>query len=152
MAVEDLTDDMVYAALYQGLSPDEPLMKKLTRKQPDTLQGLIDRVDEFINQEETLTAMISARRPQEPTPKKKKEPKKIGMPEPKPVKKFADFNFTPINARATEVLAIMKEDPEFCQPPKITGTPPPHNRDKYCKYHAATSHTTEGCITLRMLI
>jgi hypothetical protein len=124
MVVEDPTDDMIYVALYQGLSPEEPLMKKLARKQPDTLQGLMNIVEKFINQEETLKAMVSARRPQESTPERKMELKKTGVLEPKLVEKFADFNFTPINARAAEVLAVIKNDPEFRQPPKIMGTPP----------------------------
>jgi len=53
MAVEDPTKDMVYAALYQGISP-KPLMGKLARKQSSSLQGLMD-------QEETLKAMASSR-------------------------------------------------------------------------------------------
>jgi hypothetical protein len=35
--VENPTDDMVFAAIYHGISPKEPLMKKLARKQPSTL-------------------------------------------------------------------------------------------------------------------
>jgi hypothetical protein len=103
MTVEDLTDDMVFSALYQGLSSEELLMKKLARKQPSTLQGLVDRVEEFINQEETLKAMISSRKPQEVALEKKKELKKAGKEEQKPVKKFAEYNFTSLNTRATEV-------------------------------------------------
>jgi hypothetical protein len=49
MTVEDSTNDMVYATLYQGLSPEVPLMKKLARKQPATSKGLMDKVEEFIN-------------------------------------------------------------------------------------------------------
>jgi len=49
VTVEDPTEDMVFAAIYQGIPPDEPLMKKLVRKQPSTLQGLMDKVEEFIN-------------------------------------------------------------------------------------------------------
>jgi hypothetical protein len=60
MAVEDPTKDMVYAALYQGISP-KPLMGKLARKQSSSLQGLMDKVDEYIHQEETLKAMASSR-------------------------------------------------------------------------------------------
>jgi hypothetical protein len=37
MTVEDLTGDMIYATLYQGLSQEEPLIKKLTRTQSATL-------------------------------------------------------------------------------------------------------------------
>jgi hypothetical protein len=71
MAVEDHTDDMVFVALYQGLFPEGPLMKKLVRKQPSTLQGLIDKVEEFINQEETLKAMDTSRQPHE-TPQRRR--------------------------------------------------------------------------------
>jgi hypothetical protein len=49
VTVEDLTEDMIFVAIYQGISPDEPLMKKLVQKQPSTLQGLMDKVEEFIN-------------------------------------------------------------------------------------------------------
>jgi hypothetical protein len=61
MVVEEPTEDMVYAALYQDILPEEPLMKKLARKQPSTLHGLMDKVEEYINQEETLKAMASSR-------------------------------------------------------------------------------------------
>jgi hypothetical protein len=44
VTVEDPTDDITFAAIYQGISPDEPLMKKLVQKQPSTLQGLMDKV------------------------------------------------------------------------------------------------------------
>jgi hypothetical protein len=57
MAVEDPTEDMVFSALYQVISPKEPLVKKLAQKQPSTLQGLMDKVEEFINEEETLKTM-----------------------------------------------------------------------------------------------
>jgi hypothetical protein len=36
-------------------------MKKLARKQPSTLQGLMDKVEKYINQEEMLKAMASSR-------------------------------------------------------------------------------------------
>jgi hypothetical protein len=49
---------MVFAAIYQGILPDEPLMKKLARKQPSTLQDLMDKVEEFSNQEEMLKATL----------------------------------------------------------------------------------------------
>jgi len=71
MTVEDPTDDMIFAALYQGLSLEGLLMGKLARKQPSTMHGLMDKVEEFINQEETLKTMISSRRPQETTMEKK---------------------------------------------------------------------------------
>jgi len=71
--VEDPTDDMIFAAIYQGISPEEPLMKKLVRKQLNTLQGLMDKVEEFINLEETLKSMASSRLPRETAPEKKRK-------------------------------------------------------------------------------
>jgi hypothetical protein len=71
--VEDPTEDMIFAAIYQRISTEEPLMKKLVRKQPSTLQALMDKVEEFINQEKTLKAMTSSRLPQEIAPEKKRK-------------------------------------------------------------------------------
>jgi hypothetical protein len=49
ITIEDLTEDMVFVAIYQGISPEEPPMKKLARKQPSNLEGLMDKVEELIN-------------------------------------------------------------------------------------------------------
>ncbi|XP_062149502.1 uncharacterized protein LOC133858081 [Alnus glutinosa] len=118
--VEDPTEDMIFAAIYQGISPEEPLMKKLIRKQPSTLQGLMDKVEEFINQEETLKSMASSRLPRETAPeKKRKELKKADWEEQRQVKKFKDYNFTPLNAEISEVLMEIKRDPAFREPQKI---------------------------------
>jgi len=76
MTIEDPADDMVYATRYQGLSPEEPLMKKLAKKQLSTLQGVMDKVEEFINQEGALKAMASSRPSREESPKRKKKKKK----------------------------------------------------------------------------
>jgi nucleoside-triphosphatase THEP1 len=54
---------MTFVALYQGICPDRPLMTELARKLPDTLQKFMDKVEEFINQEEALVAIISSRPP-----------------------------------------------------------------------------------------
>jgi hypothetical protein len=51
---------MVYAALFQGLQPEGPLMANLARREPNNLMWLMDRVDEYINQEKTLCAMIGS--------------------------------------------------------------------------------------------
>jgi hypothetical protein len=109
MTVEDPTDDMIFAPLYQGLSQEGLLMRKLARKQPSTMHGLMDKVEEFINQEETLKTMISSRRPQETT-MEKKEFKKGSKEEQKRVKKVQDYNFTPLNTRAAEVFMDIKND------------------------------------------
>jgi hypothetical protein len=110
----------------------------------------MDKVEEFINKEETLKEMVSSRRPQE-IALEKKDFKKAGKEEPKPVKKFQDYNFTPLNTKAAEVLMEIK-NPKFHRPPKISSNSPPHTKDKYCDFHEAAGHHTEGCIALRLLI
>jgi hypothetical protein len=153
VTVKDSTEDMVFAAIYQGISPEEPLMKKLTRKQPSTLQGLMDQVEEFINQEETLKAMASSRQYRETAPKKKrKEFRKADGEEQSLVKKFQDYNFTPLNAWKLEVLMEIKRDPKYRWLPKIPGNPSPKNDGKYCDFHEQAGQYTEGCIALRLLI
>jgi len=49
VTIEDSTKDMIFAAIFQGILPKEPLMKKLVRKQQSILQGLMDKIEELIN-------------------------------------------------------------------------------------------------------
>jgi hypothetical protein len=113
----------------------------------------MDKVEQFINQEETLKAMTSSRLPQETAPEKKMiEFKKDDREEQRPVKKFKDYNFTPLNAEISEVLMEIKRDLAFQEPPKIPSNPPYRNAGKYCDFHKQAGHYTEGCISLRLLI
>jgi len=73
ITIEDPTKDRVFAAIYQRISLEEALMKKLARKQPSTLHGLMDKVEEFINEENTLKAIASSRLPQETASEKKRK-------------------------------------------------------------------------------
>jgi ubiquinone/menaquinone biosynthesis C-methylase UbiE len=124
ITVEDPIEYMAFATIYQGISLKDPLMKKLAQKQPSTLQGLMDKVEEFINQEETLKDMVNSRLSQETTlEKKRKEFRKANGEEQRPVKKFKDYNFTPLNAGISEVLMEIERDPEYHQPPKIPSNP-----------------------------
>lgn len=58
---ESLTDKMVYASLYQGLRPKGSLMAELAHLQPKNLLEFMEKMEEFINQEETLQAIIGSR-------------------------------------------------------------------------------------------
>jgi hypothetical protein len=99
-------------------------MKKLARKQPSTLQGLMDKVEEYINQEETLKAMASSRLSRDRSlERRRKEFRKADVEEHRSVKKFKDYNFTPLNAEILEVLMEIIRDSEFHRPPKIPGNP-----------------------------
>jgi len=79
MSVEDPNEDMVYAALYQGISPEEPLIKKLAQKKSSTLQGLMDKVKEHVNQEETLKAIASSKPSEDRSPERKEKRKNSGQ-------------------------------------------------------------------------
>jgi hypothetical protein len=68
------------------------------------------------------------------------------------VKKFKDYNFTPLNAEISEVLMEIKKDSRFLEPQKIPGNPPYWNAGKYCDFHKQVGHYTEGYVTLRLLI
>jgi hypothetical protein len=39
-------------------------------------------------------------------------------------KRFEDYDITPLKVEISEVLMVVKRDPEFVQPPKILGNPP----------------------------
>jgi len=144
ITVEDPIEYMAFATIYQGISLKDPLMKKLAQKQPSTLQGLMDKVEEFINQEETLKDMVNSRLSQETTlEKKRKEFRKANGEEQRPVKKFKDYNFTPLNAGISEVLMEIKRDPAFRRPTIKPGNPSPKNEGKYCDFYEQSSHYTE---------
>jgi hypothetical protein len=48
---------MVYAALYQGLRVEGPLMSEIALNHPENLTALMDVIEKYVNQEETLTAL-----------------------------------------------------------------------------------------------
>jgi hypothetical protein len=81
-----------------------------------------------------------------------KEFRKADGEEQRQVKKFKDYNFTPLNAKISEVLMEIKRDPAFREPQKIPGNPPYRNAGKYGDFHKQAGHYTEGCVTLRLLI
>ena len=62
MKVEDPDEGVVFSAIYNSISPDEPVARKVARRPPENLPVLLDKVEEFINEEETLKAMKQARK------------------------------------------------------------------------------------------
>jgi hypothetical protein len=57
LKVEDLDEGVIFSAIYNGISPYEPMARKIACRQPENLQELLDKMEEFINEEETLKAM-----------------------------------------------------------------------------------------------
>jgi hypothetical protein len=154
--IEEPSNDLVYFLIYHKLLTSEPEMKKMARKPPSNLQEMMNKVEEFINEADVLEAIDSTRHPRQEESKKKEDKRNEThktVAEPKPLKKkFHDYNFTPVNAEISEVLMEVKKDLEFVRRPKIPGNPLERNKDRYCDFHEARGHYTEGCIALRQLI
>jgi hypothetical protein len=113
----------------------------------------MDKVEEYISQEETLKAMANLRPSWDRSPeRKRKEFRKASGEDQRPVKKLKEYNFIPLNAEISEVLMEIRRNLEFRWPVKIPGNPPQRNEDEYCDFHEQTRHQTEGCIALRFLI
>ena len=129
LKAEDPTDSVIFSTIYQGIFPEELVMKKLAQRQADNLKELLDKVEEFINEEETLKAMkLAWKLPKKFEDKKKKDHRRED--EPKPFKKrFSDYDFTPLNANIYEVLMEVKKDPEYRKPSRIAGAPLSQNQD-----------------------
>jgi len=98
-------------------------MADLAPQEPQNLLEFMDKVDEYINHEETLRAMIDSGKAQVLGPKNltklKKNPQAKQATEAKPHKQFKDYNFMPLNASIHEVLTEVKKDPDYSLPQKI---------------------------------
>jgi hypothetical protein len=154
---ESPTEEFVHSALYQGIRKDGPLMADLARKPTRYLHEFMERADEFINQEETLQALLGKGIAQtsnqgEKSKKKKEFHKRQDAAESCIKKKFQDYNWTPLNAPIEEVLAAIKTDPMYEKPAEMVGTPHPRSADRYCAFHESKGHSTETCRSLRALI
>jgi hypothetical protein len=158
LTTESPTEEFVHSALYQGIRKDGPLMADLARKPTHYLHEFMERADEFINQDETLRALLGKGVTQtsnsgEKSKKKKKEfHKRQTAAESGIKKKFHEYNWTPLNAPIEEVLAAIKMDPMYEKPSEIVGTPHPRSAHRYCAFHESKGHSTETCRSLRALI
>jgi hypothetical protein len=119
--IESAPDDFIYGAIFQGLKKDGPLMADLALKPPKDLHTFMIKVDIYINQEETLRALLGSSQQQPESsfekPKKKKKLEAAHDDSPKEYKKvkknFEDYKWTPLNASLTEVLMELKRDPHY---------------------------------------
>jgi hypothetical protein len=152
-------DDFIYGAIFQGLKKDGPLMADLALEPPKDLHAFMVKVDRYINQEETLRALLGDSQQQQPStekPKKNKKPEATqddGHGEHKKIKRnFGDYKWTPLNASLTEVLMELKKDPHYQRPAPIPGNLPPCLAHNYCAFHDSYGHMTEQCVSLRQLI
>jgi len=57
LTVDNPTEEMVYAVLYQGLRVEGPLMSEIALNHPENLADLTDVIEKYVNQEEILAAL-----------------------------------------------------------------------------------------------
>ncbi|XP_062166896.1 uncharacterized protein LOC133873182 [Alnus glutinosa] len=132
-------------------------MADLALKPPKDLYTFMVKVDRYINQKETLRALLGdSQQQQQPStekPKKKKKPEATQDDSPREYKKikrnFRDYKWTPLNASLTEVLMELKKDPHYQRPTPIPRNPPLRLAHKYCAFHDSYGHLTEQCVSLR---
>jgi hypothetical protein len=169
---EAATNDLIYGALFQRIQKDGALMADIARKPPQNLDGFMSKAEKYINQEETLRALLgseqahlSASEQTHPSTfehqKKKKDPRKeerrrvLEGEEARPKRgreSLRDHNWTPLNTPIMDVLLEIKRDPMYRKPWPVLVNPNSPYADQYCASHDTTGHRTEACISLKILI
>jgi hypothetical protein len=133
-------------------------MADLARRPAEGLQEFLDRVEEFVNQEETLCAFRGAEEVTKGNsatggkPKQRATLLRKEITERRPVKRVENYNWTPVNVPAKEILMEIRKDPGYKDRSPIKGRPLPHNRHKYCHYHDSYGHWTNTCVALKEMI
>lgn len=78
LETESAPDDFIYGAIFQGLKKDGPLMADLALKPSKDLHTFMVKMGRYINQEETIQALLrnsqQQQHPHTEKPKKKKNP------------------------------------------------------------------------------
>jgi len=74
LETESALDDFIYGAIFQGLKKDGSLMANLALKPPKDLHTFMIKMDRYINQEETLRALLgNSQQQQQPSTEKPKK-------------------------------------------------------------------------------
>jgi hypothetical protein len=163
LTVDNPTEKMVYATLYQGLWVEGPLMSEIALNHPENLADLKDVIEKYVNQEETLAALRESLKQKisesshlgkkEKARKEEKRTETKKTMEPAKYYQFSIEEWTPLNSPINEVLMEIKRDPQYERPYPIHNKyVKEENRNKFCAFHDARGHVTEECRNLRILI
>jgi hypothetical protein len=164
LEAETATDEFIYGALFQGIRKDGALMADIARKPSQNLDGFMNKAEKYINQEETLQALLGSEQNRTSTSENKKKKKdhrkeeRKRVPEEEEARPKRDQeslrgrNWTPLNAPIMDVLLEIKRDPMYRKPRPVLVNPNSPYADQYCALHDTTGHRTEACISLRLLI
>jgi hypothetical protein len=61
LSIEDLKEDMVLAALLNGINAKGPLMAELAWRSTTTFHQFMSKAKEFMNQEETINVLLKSK-------------------------------------------------------------------------------------------
>jgi hypothetical protein len=161
LTVDNPTEEMVYAAFYQGLRVEGPLMSEIALNHPENLADLTDVIEKYVNQEEILSALRESQKQKieessnlDNKEKARKEEKRTDTKkEPAKYYQFSIDEWTPLNSPINEVLTEIKKDLQYEKPyPLHNKYVKEENRNKFYAFHNARGHITEECTNLRILI
>jgi len=163
LMMDNMIEEMVYAALYQGLRVEWPLMVEVTFNMPENLTDLTDMIEKYVNQEETLVAQNESRKSEVLELGSSGKNKKVRQEEkqtetkatvgPKKYHQIRKEQWNPLNSPINEVLMEIKKDPQYEHPcPLYSTRVRDKNLHKFCAFHNSRGHSTEECINLQILI
>ncbi|XP_059428602.1 uncharacterized protein LOC132162383 [Corylus avellana] len=172
LTVESTDEQTILSALMHGIQTEGPLMAELSKRpKTGTLRQFNSKAEEFINQEETISALLKSKaaeskfaadpvmtKPRVIIEKKKKDSqnpkvqdKKVGLlPHPNHHQQYVGW--TPLNTTVYRVFMEVKKDPSFRWPGRMKSPPQHRSTQKFCEYHNDHGHQTEDCISLRFEI
>jgi hypothetical protein len=161
LMVDNPTEEMVYAALYQGLRVEGPLISEIALNHPESLADLTDVIEKYVNQEEIIAALRESQKqkieessnPGKKEKARKEEKQTDTQKDPAKYYQFSIDEWTPLTSPINEVLMEIKRDPQYEKPyPLHNKYVKEENRNKFCAFHNARGHITEECRNLRILI
>ncbi|XP_059428572.1 uncharacterized protein LOC132162347 [Corylus avellana] len=162
LTIESPNKETVLSALMNGIRTEGPLMDELARRPTlATLWQFMNKVEEFINQEETIGALMKSKAEvgqgeasnskvvlgsSGKKRKEEKSPKTSG----KKVEQLCQQGqrLTSLNTSVTEVFMEIKRDPNFKWPKKMRTPLQRRSNQKFCIYHNDHNHLTKDCISL----
>ncbi|XP_059460361.1 uncharacterized protein LOC132189628 [Corylus avellana] len=141
LTVESTDEQTILSALMRGIQTQEPLMAELSKRpKTGTLRQFNSKAEEFINQEETISALLKSKAAES---KFAADPV---MTKPRVIleKKKKDGQSLKVQDK--------KKDPSFRWPGRMKSPPQHRSTQKFCEYYNDHGHQTEDCISLRFEI
>ncbi|XP_042950273.1 uncharacterized protein LOC122282384 [Carya illinoinensis] len=141
LTTNDQDEKITLATLLEGIWPRSPFMAELAWRTPSALREFIDRVDNFVNTEDTLQALVDPYKEDTQVKRRNRRVDKKGNPSrrERARERRLDRNLRLLHNN----LGVQEgeRERESHRPIKTSS--------RYCKYHQTSSHWTEDCTTMR---